>query len=175
MTKPEIKSTVFQSLFPLDEATQKLLLQKLQSKEITMKDMHLMAKKYKQMADLKAKFCHLTNVSDWEEATQKFPKHATDQALEQFSEIDVSKPTPAVFSEYCTSAVRWQMADEPTTSNMLTFTYQKQSCWVVDGSLETYNPANLTTVVPQFGGANLFYSHLSPVSIWLNKYIIFCM
>lgn len=35
MTKPEIKSTQFQS-FPLDEATQKLLLQKLQSKEITM-------------------------------------------------------------------------------------------------------------------------------------------
>ena len=45
MTKPEVKSTQFQSLFPLDEATQKLLLQKLQSKEITMKDMHLMAKK----------------------------------------------------------------------------------------------------------------------------------
>ena len=113
------------------------------------------------MADLKAKFCHLTNVSDWEEATQKFPTHATDQALEQFSEIDVSKTTPAVFSEYCTSAVRWQMADEPNT---LTFTYQKQSCWVVDGSPEAYNPANLTTIVPQFGGANLFYSHLSPVS-----------
>ena len=131
-----------------------------------------MAQKHKRMADLKAKFCHLTNVSDWKEATRKFPTHATDRALEQFSEIDVSKATPAVFSEYCTSAVRWQTAEEPTASNILTFTHQKQLCWIIDGSPETYNPANLTALVPQFAGANLFYSYLSPVSRILYH---FCM
>ena len=172
LTKPEIKSTQFQCLFPLDEATQITLLQQLQSKAIGMKQMHQMAQKHKRMADLKAKFCHLTNVSDWKEATRKFPTHATDRALEQFSEIDVSKATPAVFSEYCTSAVRWQTAEEPTTSNILTFTHQKQLCWIIDGSPETYNPANLTALVPQFAGANLFYSYLSPVSRILYH---FCM
>ena len=159
LTKPEIKSTQFQCLFPLDEATQTTLLQ-----AIGMKEMHLMAQKHKRMADLKAKFCHLTNVSDWKEATQKFPTHATDRALEQFSEINVSKATPAVFAEYCTSAMRWQTAEESGASNVLTFTHQKQLCWIIDGSPDTYNPANLTALVPQFAGANLFYSCLSPVS-----------
>ena len=69
--KPEIKSTQSQYLFPLDEATQLTLLQQLQSKEIDLKEMHQMAQKHKRMADLKAKFWHLTNVSDWKEATQK--------------------------------------------------------------------------------------------------------
>ena len=78
LTKPEIKSTQFQCLFPLDEATQITLLKQLQSKAIGMKQMHQMAQKHKRMADLKAKFCHLTNVSDWKEATRKFPTHATD-------------------------------------------------------------------------------------------------
>ena len=171
LTKPEIKSTQFQCLFPLDEATQITLLQQLQSKAIGMKEMHLMAQKHKRMADLKAKFCHLTNVSDWKEATQKFPTHATDRALEQFSEIDVSKATPAVFSEYCASAVRWQTAEEPSASNVLTFTHQKQLCWVIDGSPDTYNPANLTALVPQFAGGNLFYSCLSPVSKILYHFL----
>ena len=80
-----------------------------------MKEMHQMAQKHKRMVDLKAKFWHLTNVSDWKEATWKFPTHATDHTLEQFSEIDVSKATPAVFSEYYTSAVLRQTAEEPTT------------------------------------------------------------
>ena len=51
LTKPEIKSTQFQCLFPLDEATQITLLQQLQSKAIGMKEMHLMAQKHKRMAD----------------------------------------------------------------------------------------------------------------------------
>ena len=46
------------------------------------------------------------------------------------------------------------------------FTHKKQSCWLVDGSPETCNPANVMAIVPQFAGANLFYSCLSPVGIY---------
>ena len=70
LTKPEIKSTQFQCLFPLDETTQKMLLRKLHAMEISTKQMHTIAQKHKRMADLKSKFCHLTNVGNWDEATQ---------------------------------------------------------------------------------------------------------
>jgi len=56
------------------------------------------------------------------------------------------------------------MADEPMKSNILTFTKQKQSCWVVDGSPDTYYFANVTMIVSQFGGAKPFYSRPTPVS-----------
>ena len=59
MTKPEIKQTQFQSLLPLQEAKQVELLQKLVSKEITLKELKQTAAKEKRMGDLKEKFLHL--------------------------------------------------------------------------------------------------------------------
>ena len=100
LTKPEIKSTQFQCLFPLDEATQITLLQQLQSKAIGMKEMHLMAQKHKRMADLKAKFCHLTNVSDWKEATQKFPGTGVPPLVVFCNQVTRAKYDPKLKDAY---------------------------------------------------------------------------
>ena len=103
MTKPEIKQTQFQSLLPLQEAKQVELLQKLVSKEITLKELKQTAAKEKRMGDVKEKFLHLTNCNKWEEAEERFLQHATDKALEQFVTLDFTKETPRVQSFLCLS------------------------------------------------------------------------
>ena len=77
MTKPQIKQTQFQSLLPLQEAKQVELLQKLVSKEITLKELKQTAAKEKRMGDLKEKFLHLTQGAGTVRNTRLYKRDTT--------------------------------------------------------------------------------------------------
>ena len=165
MTKPEIKQTQFQCLLPLEDATQIELLRSLVSKSITLKDMKEAAERHKKLSDLKSKFIHLTNCRKWEEATTRFPQHATEKALEQFLSLSFSKSTPHVFSQYCTLAVKWQALGteaEATASSSIV----GGKCHIIEASSrDSFDPAIIRSTIPEFTGASLVLCHLEDVRI----------
>lgn len=166
MTKPEIKQTQFQSLLPLQEAKQVELLQKLVSKEITLKELKQTAAKEKRMGDVKEKFLHLTNCNKWEEAEERFLQHATDKALEQFVTLDFTKETPHVFSHFCASAVKWQSSSE---IELITTTQVLGNYIIEAGTMASFDPAIVNSRIPGFKGASLFINYMDQVSTMYNE------
>ena len=171
MTKPEIKQTQFQCLLPLKEEMQIKLLKRVVTKEITLKEMKQAAVKEKQLSDMKDRFLHLTNCSKWEEAQERFPQHASEKALEQFTTLDFGKGTPHVFSQFCASAVKWQSVSsevEVTVSmNDVEGNYH-----IVETSRESFNPAIVSSTISGFGGASLFFYHMEEVSVLLKHFSV---
>lgn len=89
--------------------------------------------------------------------TERFPQHATEKTLEQFLTLNLSKGMPQVFSQFCSSAVKWQsVADVEITA---TSSVADGKCYIIEASRDSFVRGS----IPRFGGANLVLCHFEDV------------
>ena len=121
IAKPEFKQQYLTPLRSLPTGNQIAILQKVMHKQASLNELKVLARNAKQLCTLKTLFIRLTNTSNWEEASQKYPYQATVICPNLF--LSPSK----------TSAIMWllpaatQLPQPVTTSTIITL-MEDQHC-----------------------------------------------
>ena len=92
--KLDLKSSNFKQARGVDVIILHELLCEVASKEKTISELMAECVKVKRLRDLQHAFVVQTGSESWEEAKQKYPSHATPEALDEFLCVSFNPKTP---------------------------------------------------------------------------------
>ncbi len=166
-SKPDCRGSNFRELRNLDSASVSTLLAQVRDGEIALSHLNKECKKIKRTEKLKHMFATEVGVESWEQAVHKFPRHATDAALERFiAAPKLAGPVLAAFQQYCSRAIRMATSAPPEgcrSSQGVELTIGGSTYCGIHLALTpddiTYQ--GIVTVIPQCSGFPLVIMHLS--------------
>ena len=118
ISKPEFKQQYIQPIQSLPSDFQTEQLQKVLDNEIRIADLKEIAGKYRSMETIKKAFKNCTNVSSWEEARERFPRHTTAERLDSFTHLSFKDNVPEAFVSFCQAALQNELLEG--SENMIT-------------------------------------------------------
>ena len=81
------------------------MLREIIAKELTFAELRERSSSYRALQSTKSAFVKATSCSSWSEAKERFPHHALEEKLKNFSHLSFKGGIPTVFKEYCRAAM----------------------------------------------------------------------
>lgn len=106
-SKPNCRGSNFRELRNLDDDTVHALLLRVRDDDLTLSRLNQECKKVKRLQKLKQSFASEVGEESWEEAMNKYPRYATEAALERFlAAPKLAGSILSAFQQYCSRAIR---------------------------------------------------------------------
>ena len=174
LSTPEFKQHLFQPLHNLEPEFQQLVMKQVVNEEITLDEMKKAAVHFCKMKTVKTAFIRLTSCSTWADAVTKFPYHATDKRLSQYTSLDFKSGVPNVFQTYCQAALDSQNGSGMTHNSCIQFEVNGVSVLSIDAEFSTVSAKFMREQDPTYAGANLILYSVSKVR-YLCSNVTFCL
>jgi len=106
-SKPTCRGSNFRELCNLDNDTVQALLVRVCDGNILLRHLNQECKKIKRLQKLKQAFATEVGEDSWEKAMHKYPRYATEAALERFLVVPkLAGSILTAFQQYCSRAIR---------------------------------------------------------------------
>ena len=157
-SKHDCRGSNFRELRGLNSDIVHNLLVQVCNGEISLSHLNKECKRRKRLQKLKEAFANEVGEESWEQASHKYPRYATEAALERFVEAPrLTGPILTAFQQYCSRAIRTSTSAPPKeceSSQCVELTVQGSTYFGIHLVLAPENVTyqGMATFIPQFSG-----------------------
>ena len=169
LSKPEFKPHHFQCLHNLNPAFQKSMLEQVINKTLTLSAMKKKAIEHRALQNIRNAFMKVTRISSWQEAQEKYPRHATEQKLSQFLGLNFVNNVPETFKTFC------KFATTSRGANSAMHMYQDAEATVIEMDFSRLEETAIKAVYQQYSGAGLIMITIPMVSTHFTMDVYVCV
>ena len=142
------------------------MLTKIIAKELNFAELRERSSSYRALQSTKSAFVKATSSSSWNEAEERFPHHALEEKLKNFSHLSFKGGLPTVFKEYCRAAMLSLETSQCEVDSNTSATFFLEGYGVVTTQSDNVlsEIGGMTRQLKDFTGASLIFAIVGEVS-----------